>query len=109
MGMDTIIGDSGVRPSGGQRQRLALARALLPAPPILILDEATAMFDPDSELDFLSDCQTAFSNRTALLITHRTASLAIADRVVRLTDGKDPVDAHPMIVELTARPTSTVC
>lgn len=84
-GYDTIIGDHGVRLSGGQRQRIALARALLKNPAILILDEATSMFDPAAELDFLNDCRDVLRARTVLLISHRPASLALADRVVRLS------------------------
>jgi ATP-binding cassette subfamily B protein len=83
-GYDTLIGDQGVRLSGGQRQRLALARALLKNPPILILDEATAMFDPEGEKEFIEHCRDTLRERTVLLITHRPASLALADRVVRL-------------------------
>jgi ATP-binding cassette subfamily B protein len=87
-GYDTFIGDRGVRLSGGQQQRLALARALLKDPPILILDEATAMFDPEGEREFLEECREVFEQRTVLLITHRPASLALAERVVQLVDGK---------------------
>ena len=87
-GYDTLIGDRGVRLSGGQQQRLALARALLKDPPILILDEATAMFDPEGEREFLEECREVLEQRTVLLITHRPASLALADRVVELVDGK---------------------
>ena len=86
-GYDTFIGDRGVRLSGGQQQRLALARALLKDPPILILDEATAMFDPEGEREFLEECREILEQRTVLLITHRPASLALANRVVQLVDG----------------------
>ena len=87
-GYDTLIGDRGVRLSGGQQQRLALARALLKDPPILILDEATAMFDPQGEAEFLQGCAEALKRRTVLLITHRPASLAVADRIVRMERGR---------------------
>lgn len=87
-GYDTMIGDRGIRLSGGQQQRLALARALLKDPPILILDEATAMFDPEGERDFISECHELLKTRTVILITHRPASLALADRVLRLEQGE---------------------
>ena len=87
-GYATLIGDRGVRLSGGQQQRIALARALLKDPPVLILDEATAMFDPQGEAEFLQACRNAFKQRTVLLITHRPASLAAADRIVRMEQGR---------------------
>ena len=87
-GYDTLIGDRGVKLSGGQQQRLALARALLKHPAILILDEATAMFDPEGEAEFLHACGAALRQRTVLLITHRPASLAAADRIVRMEQGR---------------------
>lgn len=86
-GYDTLIGDSGVRLSGGERQRVALARALLKNPPILILDEATSMFDPEGEASFIAESQSLLAQRTVILITHRPASLTLADRVVRLEAG----------------------
>jgi ABC-type multidrug transport system fused ATPase/permease subunit len=87
-GYDTLVGDQGIRLSGGQKQRIALARALLKDPVVLILDEATAMFDPAGEDEFISECQEMLRNRTVLLITHRPASLALADRVLRLENGR---------------------
>ena len=83
-GYNTIIGDQGVRLSGGQRQRVALARALLVDPQILVLDEATAMFDDDAETAFIAECSPTLSDKTVLLITHRPAALALASRQVVL-------------------------
>ena len=87
-GYATRIGENGVRLSGGQVQRLALARALLKDPPILILDEATSMYDLDGESAFVEVAATALRNRTVLLITHRPATLALADRIVTLESGR---------------------
>ncbi len=93
---DTLVGDRGIRLSGGQQQRIALARALLKNPSILVLDEATAMFDPEAERAFVQDFRRHQSQRTLLLITHRPASLSLADRVLRLEAGRlAPVEATP--------------
>jgi ATP-binding cassette subfamily B protein len=89
-GYETIIGDQGVKLSGGQRQRLSLARTLLKDPPILILDEATAMFDPQGEESFIEECHELLHQRTVILITHRPASLALADRIIAL--GADEIE-----------------
>lgn len=87
-GVHTQVGDQGIRLSGGQRQRLALARALIKDPPILILDEATAMFDPEGESLLVADLKSVMAGRTLILITHRPASLVLADRILRLVDGQ---------------------
>src|SRR5690606_21839972 len=95
-GFDTIIGDQGVKLSGGQKQRLALARAFLKDAPILVLDEATAMFDPEGERGFIADSAGLVASRTLIIITHRPASLALADRIVRVEKGR--------VVEMTTTP-----
>jgi ATP-binding cassette subfamily B protein/subfamily B ATP-binding cassette protein MsbA len=84
-GLATVIGDDGVRLSGGQRQRIALARALLRDPPIYIFDEATSMYDLEGEAAFVEECIKVLADRTVIIITHRPASLALADRVIELT------------------------
>ncbi len=83
-GLDTLIGDQGVMLSGGQRQKIALARAVLKNPSILILDEATSMFDPESEKRYVEACTDLLQRATVLLITHRPASLGLADRTIQL-------------------------
>jgi ATP-binding cassette subfamily B protein/subfamily B ATP-binding cassette protein MsbA len=85
-GFETLIGDEGVRLSGGQRQRIALARALLRDPPILIFDEATSMYDLDGEAAFVESCIQSLNGRTVIIITHRPASLALADRVIEASE-----------------------
>lgn len=86
-GYQTLIGDEGIKLSGGQRQRLSLARTLLRDPAVLILDEATAMFDPAGEARFIEECHDVLHSKTVILITHRPASLALADRVLEMKDG----------------------
>jgi len=87
-GLDTVIGDHGIRLSGGQRQRIALARALFRDPPIMIFDEATSMYDLESEAAFVESCVESLKGRTVIIITHRPASLALADRILKLrSDG----------------------
>ncbi len=87
-GYATLIGDQGRRLSGGQRQRLALARALLKDPPIPILDEATSMFDLEGERAFIEGAAEALARRTVILITHRPASLALAERALLVEAGR---------------------
>lgn len=86
-GLDTTIGDNGVRLSGGQRQRLAIARALLKDAPILILDEATSALDTESEQLIQEAMDRLRSGRTTITIAHRLSTIENADRIVVLKDG----------------------
>jgi ATP-binding cassette subfamily B protein/subfamily B ATP-binding cassette protein MsbA len=86
-GYDTVIGPGGGRLSGGQRQRLALARAMLRDPAILILDEATSQIDLESEQLIHKALERFVHNRTAILITHRLATLELADRILVMQSG----------------------
>jgi ABC-type multidrug transport system fused ATPase/permease subunit len=81
-GLDTTIGDHGLRLSGGQRQKVAIARALVKDPPILLLDEATSMFDATSEDRFLKEAETFLRGRIVVMVSHRPAVLSLADRIV---------------------------
>lgn len=83
-GLDTFVGESGLTLSGGQCQRIALARTLLKEPKILILDEATSMFDDAAERDYVRACRGVYDKMTVVLISHRRVSLELADRVIEL-------------------------
>ncbi|MGZ8955029.1 MAG: lipid A export permease/ATP-binding protein MsbA [Methylovulum sp.] len=87
-GLDTEIGENGVKLSGGQRQRLALARALLKDAPILILDEATSALDTESERYIQAALQKVMGNRTTLVIAHRLSTIENADMILVLSHGR---------------------
>jgi ATP-binding cassette subfamily B protein len=87
-GYDTIVGERGYRMSGGEKQRLAIARMLLSDPAIVILDEATSHLDSESELAIQHALADALTGRTALVIAHRLSTIVAADRIVVLEDGK---------------------
>ena len=87
-GLDTLVGENGVKLSGGQRQRLAIARTLLKNAPILILDEATSALDSESERHVQAGLETLMRGRTALVIAHRLSTIESADRIVVLEQGR---------------------
>jgi ATP-binding cassette, subfamily B, bacterial len=87
-GLDTMVGDRGYRLSGGEKQRLALARLLLKAPSIVILDEATAHLDSESEAAVQRALATALRGRTSLVIAHRLSTVRDADLIVVMEDGR---------------------
>lgn len=87
-GLNTFIGEKGVRLSGGQRQRLAIARALLKNAPVLILDEATSALDTQSERHVQAALEALMQNRTTIVIAHRLSTIENADRIVVLQKGQ---------------------
>jgi ATP-binding cassette subfamily B protein len=87
-GLDTVVGDRGYRMSGGEKQRLAIARVLLKAPGIVILDEATAHLDSESELAVQHALDTALAGRTSLVIAHRLSTIRSADQILVIDDGR---------------------
>jgi subfamily B ATP-binding cassette protein MsbA len=86
-GLDTVIGERGVKLSGGQRQRISIARALLADPKIIILDEATSNLDTESELFIQKSLHELMKNRTTLVIAHRLSTIKKADQILVIENG----------------------
>ncbi len=87
-GYNTLVGERGLSLSGGQRQRLSIARAILADPRVLILDDATSAVDPTKEHEIRDALGEAMASRTTIVIAHRPATIALADRVVLLDEGR---------------------
>jgi ATP-binding cassette subfamily B protein len=87
-GLDTLVGDRGYRLSGGEKQRLAIARLLLKAPSVVVLDEATAHLDSESEVAVQRALATALAGRTSIVIAHRLSTVRQADQILVVDDGR---------------------
>jgi ATP-binding cassette subfamily B protein len=87
-GYDTVLGERGFSLSGGQRQRVAIARAILADPAVLVLDDATSAVDATKEHEIRAALTTVMAGRTTLVIAHRPATIALADRVAVLEGGR---------------------
>jgi ATP-binding cassette subfamily B protein len=103
-GYDTILGERGFSLSGGQRQRIAIARAIVADPAVLILDDATSAVDPSKEYEIREAMGGVMHGRTTIVIAHRAGTIAMADRVVLLDEGRVVADGtHDELLESSAR------
>lgn len=102
-GLNTYLGEKGVRLSGGQRQRIAIARAIVRDPAVLLLDEATSALDAENESAIQAALENVMKQRTTLVIAHRLATVVNADRIIVLNGGKvEQVGTHQQLLESNA-------
>ena len=103
-GLDTLIGERGIKLSGGQRQRVAIARALLANPRIFILDEATSNLDTESELYIQESLSHLMEGRTTFVIAHRLSTIRRADQILVIENGKIAEQGtHEQLIEKEGR------
>jgi ATP-binding cassette subfamily B protein len=104
LGYDTVVGERGLTLSGGQRQRITLARALLTDPRILVLDDATSSVDPTVEAGIHATLRRLMAGRTTIIVAHRPSTVALADRVVMVDDGRVAADGtHAELIATSPR------
>jgi ATP-binding cassette subfamily B protein len=103
-GFDTVLGERGYSLSGGQRQRIAIARAIIADPRVLVLDDATSAVDPSKEHEIREAMATVMRGRTTLVIAHRPATIALAQRVAFVDNGRvAAVGTHDELLRTNAR------
>lgn len=98
-GLDTIVGERGVKFSGGQRQRIAIARALFYNPSILVLDEATSALDNDTEMAVMESIEALQGKKTLIIVAHRLTTIRNCDKIYEIVDGKARLRAKEEIFE----------
>lgn len=87
-GYDTMVGEGGCTLSGGEKQRISIARAILKDAPVILLDEATASLDPENEVEVQKAIDSLIKGRTVIAIAHRLKTIKDADRIIVLEDGR---------------------
>ena len=97
-GLDTVVGERGVRLSGGQRQRIGIARALYHDPAVLVLDEATSSLDPETEHEVMESVGALHGSKTIVIVSHRMSTMEYCDRVFRLERGRVVEEGEPAAV-----------
>jgi ATP-binding cassette, subfamily B, bacterial PglK len=102
-GLETIVGERGIRLSGGQRQRVAVARALYREPPVIVLDEGTSALDGATEARVIAALDEVATDRTLIAVAHRLVTLRDADRIIVVADGRiDATGTYPELIESSA-------
>jgi ABC-type bacteriocin/lantibiotic exporter with double-glycine peptidase domain len=106
-GLNTVVGERGVRLSGGQRQRIGIARALYQNPPVLILDEATSSLDVETEAGVMEAVEQLHGEKTLIIVAHRLSTVQQCDRLFLIDNGKVAMEGSYEEVIAVYRPTDS--